>query len=173
MLSAVEGHQMNFQKMRDWTDLVLKILSIAAIIAGGIWAYYQFLVTRTDIDNIQLTVSTEQKQYGKETRLLLIHIKPKNIGKSLVELGKTGFIVTVRSIPDNLIQGIIDLEKLPKAYETDLMKRFKDGYEMEPGVEYDEIIALVVPKNKIYAIKATIDPGEGDEVDHTVVTRIE
>lgn len=164
---------MNFQKIRDWTDLVLKILSIAAIIAGGIWAYYQFSVARTDIDNIQLTVSTEQKQYGKETRLLLIHIKPKNIGKSLVELGKTEFIVTLRSITDNLKHGIIDLEKLPKTYEIDLMERFKDGYEMEPGVEYDEVVALVVPKNTIYSIKATLDLGEGDEVDHTVVTRIE
>jgi hypothetical protein len=164
---------MSFQKIRDWTDLVLKILSIAAIIAGGIWAYYQFSVARTDIDNIQLTVSTEQKQYGKETRLLLIHIKPKNIGKSLVELGKTGFIVTIRSIPDNHKQGIIDLEKLPKTYEIDLMERFKDGYEMEPGVEYDEVAALVVPKNAIYSIKATLDQGEDDEVDHTVVTRIE
>ncbi len=164
---------MNFQKIRDWTDLFLKILSIAAIIVGGIWAYYQFSVARTDIDNIQITVSTEQKQYGKETRLLLIHIKPKNIGKSLVELGKTGFVVTVRSIPDNLKQGVIDLEKAPKTYEIDLMERFKDGYEMEPGVEYDEVVALVAPKNTIYSIKATLDLGEGDEVDHTVVTKIE
>jgi hypothetical protein len=52
------------------------------------------------------------------------------------------------------------------------MKRFPDGYELEPGVEYDEIVAIVVPKKSSFTIKATFDLGE-DEVDHTTVARVE
>lgn len=163
---------MDIQKVRDWADLLLKLLSIIAIIAGGIWAYYQFWITDTGVENMQITVSTEQQSYGKDSRLLLIHIKPKNIGKVLVTTGKDGFTVTVRSIPNNLKHGVVDLEEMPEIYKTDLLKRF-DGYEIEPGVEYDEVIAMIVPKHSMYSIRATLGMGSNDEVDHTAIAQIE
>lgn len=164
---------MDIQKARDWADLLLKSLSIVAIIAGGIWAYYGFWVTETNVENVQITVSTEQQPYSKDSRLLLIHVKPHNIGKVLVSTGKAGFIVTVRSIPNNLKHGVVDLEAMPEIYKTDLLKRFPDGYEIEPGGEYDEDIAMIVPRHSMYSIRATLDMGNNNEVDHTTIARIE
>ena len=81
--------------------------------------------------------------------------------------------ITIRSIPSGAKAGILDLEKLPEFYKTDLMKRFPDGYDLEPGVEYDEVLALVVPKGSIYSIKALLDFDDNAEVDHTAIAYIE
>ena len=164
---------MNLQSARDWVDLFLKVLSVLAIIAGGAWAYFQFVVTRTTAANVQLTVSSEVLPYSAESRLLIIHAKPKNIGKVSVTPAKAGFLVSVKSLPTNAKQGVLDLENLPDFYKTDLLKRFSDGYMLEPGVEYDEAVALVVPVGSMYAIKITLNLEDNTEVDHTIVSRVE
>jgi hypothetical protein len=164
---------MDFQRARDWTDFLLKVLTMLAILAGGAWGFYQFWIADTIASNIQLAVSSESQPYSADSRLLLIHIKPKNIGKVRVSPGKSGLRVSIRSIPSGEKAGILDLEKLPEFYNTDLMKRFPDGYELEPGVEYDEVLALVVPKGSMYAVKAVLDLDDNTEVDHTAVARIE
>jgi len=164
---------MDLQKARDWADLLLKSISVLALILGGGWAYYQFSITDTTASNIQLFVSTEYQPYSDDSRLLLIHVKPENIGKVSVEPGKDGFVVIVRSIAPNAGPGVLDLEKMPEVYKVNLMERFPKGYELEPGVKYDEVLALVVPKGSMYAIKATLDLGDDTEMDHTVVARTE
>jgi hypothetical protein len=163
---------MELQRAKDWTDVLLKSLSILAILAGGVWGFYQFWITDFAANNIQLTVSSESQPYSTNSRLLLVHVKPKNIGKVSVSPGKQGLLVIIRSVPDNMKDGILDLEKLPEVYKTDLMKRFPEGYELEPGVEYDELIAMVVPKGSAFAIKAVFDL-EDDYLDHTTVARVE
>lgn len=163
----------NLQRARDWADLFLKFLSMLAIIAGAAWAYFQFMVTNTTASNIQLTVSTETHHYSPESRLLLIHAKPKNIGKVPVTPANIGFLIDVRVLPNNAKFGALDLESLPEFYKTDLLKRFPDGYLLEPGVEYDEVLALVVPVGSMYAVKSTLNLEDNTEVDHTTVVRVE
>ena len=160
------------KKWQDRADLLLKLLSIIAIVAAGVWAYVQFDITRTAEANVQVNLSTEYHKYSEDARLLLVHIKPKNIGKVVVSPGKKGFVVSIKSIPKNLKMGAVDLEKLPEIYKVDLTKRFPDGYDLEPGVEYDEIVALIVPKNSLYAVKAIFDLDD-DEVDQSTVARVD
>jgi hypothetical protein len=161
------------QKARDWADLALKIISSVAIVVGGWWAYYQFRVTDSTASNIQIGLATEIVKYSEDYRLLVIHVKPKNIGKVPVSPGKGGLIVSVRPLPTTLKAGAVDLEKPPELHNANLITRFPDGYELEPGVEYDEVEALVVPKSGLYAVKATMDLGDNTEIDQTTVTRVE
>lgn len=163
---------MELQRARDWADLLLKGLSMLAILAGGAWGFYQFWITDVTASNIQLAVSAESQPYSASSRLLLVHVKPKNIGKVRVSPGKKGLLVTIRRIPIDAKEGALDLEKLPEVYKTDLMKRFPDGYDIEPGVEYDELLTMVVPKGSMYAVKAELDLQDNTEVDHTTVARI-
>lgn len=163
----------DIQKAKDWADLLLKVVSIVAIIAGGWWAYYQFWVTDTTASNIQLALSTEVVKYSGDYRLLLIHAKPRNIGKVLVTPGKDGFLISVRKLPDELKPGVVDLKSLPEIYRVNLLKRFPDGYEMEPGVEYDEVETLIVQKGGLYSVKAVMDLGDNTEVDQTTIVRAE
>ena len=163
---------MDLQKAKDWADLVLKVTSVVAIIATGIWAYYNFWVTDTVDSNIELAISTEVFHYSDNDRLLLIHVRPKNIGKVLVS--PDHLTVTVRDLPSNLSPGEVDLDKLNKRYSTDILDRYKDGYDLEPSVIYDEVWALVVPKGTMYSVRAEIDFDENEnEVDQTAVVRVD
>ncbi len=162
---------MELQKAKDWVDLILKVMSIAAIIAAGAWAYYQFRLTDTDASNIQLTVSTEVLKYSDDNRLLLIHVRPKNIGK--VPVLPQHLNVTVRDLPGDLKPGSVELEKLKERYKTDVLDRFNGGgYELEPGVEYDEVVTIIVPKG-MYSVSAEMDLGDDYEVDQTGITKVE
>lgn len=164
---------MDLQKARDWTDFLLKSVTIVAIITGGIWAFYQFAVVGSTDTNVQVLVSAESRAYSDTQSLLIIHVKPKNIGKVLVKPGEDGLLVTVRKIPGDAKDGIMRLDALPLLYSTDLLKRYLDGYEIEPGAEYDEILTIVVPKGSLYAVRAELDIGNEDEVDHTTIVRAE
>jgi len=161
---------MNIQKARDWADLVLKVTSIAAIIAAGAWAYYQFWVTDTTDSNIQLGISTEVLPYSGNNRLLLIHVRPKNIGKVLVS--PEHLTVSIKDLPTDLKPGAVDLRKLKERYSTDILDNYKDGYDLEPGVLYDEVVALVVPKGIILSVYGEVDFESDYEVDQTAVVTV-
>ena len=120
-----------------------------------------------------MTISTEVVRYSDENRLLLIHIKPKNIGKVLVTPGKDGLVLTVRKVPDDYKPGTVDLDKLSEVCEVNVLKKHPEGYELEPGVEYDEVEALIVPKGAIYAVDAVMDLGDSTEIDQMHVVQVE
>ena len=162
---------MNLQQARDWSDFVLKVCSIVAILAAGAWAFFQFRVTGTTESNIQLTVSTEVLPYGEGTRLLVVHAKPKNLGKVPVEIKKTSFPLVVRAVPSTEKAGPIFLSKLPESFKIDILQRFPEGYLLEPGVEYDEIFPVVVPLG-LYSAEATLNLDAQYEVDHTVLVSV-
>jgi len=163
----------DLQKAKDWADFILKVVSVLAIAAGGSWAYYQFRLADTTASNIQLSVSTEVLKYTDDYRLLLIHVRPKNIGKVPVTPGADGLVVTVYKFPDNEKPGPIQLDKLSAIYKTDVLKKYTDGYVLEPGVEYDEIVALLLPKNEVIMASAVMDLGEQTEIDQSHLVRIE
>lgn len=162
---------MELQKTRDWIDLLLKVMSILAIIAAGGWAIYQFKITDSDASNIQLIVSTDVMNYQGDNRLLLIHVKPRNIGK--VRVSPKHLTVTISDLPIGIKPSVIDLTKLNEKYKTDILDRFKNEYDIEPGVEYDEVVAMIVPKGTMYAVYSEMEFEEGDEVDYTAIARVE
>lgn len=164
---------MNNQKIKDWVDFAAKCLTIIAILAGAGWTLYQFRIFATTDSNINLTVSTETLIYSSTHSILVIHAKPRNLGKVPVEPGKDGLVITVKNIPNDSKAGIIDLESLPAQYKKDLVKRYTNGYEIEPGVEYDEVIALIVPTGSTYAINAELDLGDKTEIDSSTIARVE
>jgi len=81
--------------------------------------------------------------------------------------------VTVRDLPSNLKLGSVELEKLKERYKTDVLDRFKGGgYELEPGVEYDEVVTMIVPRG-MYSVSAEMDLGDDYEVDQTGIAKVE
>jgi hypothetical protein len=71
------------RRATDLADLTLKCVTILAIVVGGGWTFWTFVIARTDVDNLNLGVATELIRYQGDLRLLVIHVKPKNIGKVL------------------------------------------------------------------------------------------
>ena len=164
---------MELQKARDWLDLLLKLLSLVALILLGVWAGHRSWTVASAATKVQIHISTEYRPFSDDARLLLIHAKPRNVGSGSAQPGKDGFVVIVRSIASNAGPGVLDLEKMREVYRVNLTGRFPDDFPLMPGVEYDEVLALVVPKDATYAIKATFDLGDDAEVSHTAVARSE
>jgi hypothetical protein len=161
---------MDLQLATAWSDLVFKILSCAAIIVAGFWAYYQFKILRTSQSNIEVTVTTEVLTFSAELRMLAIHARAKNIGKVAVKPSKGGFIVTVRHIPPELQPGPVDLKSMKQVLNV---KVLNDADLLEPGVEYDEVRALIVSGGTMYAVRAEMDLGDDEEVDATAIVRVD
>ncbi|GBL47269.1 hypothetical protein SFMTTN_3103 [Sulfuriferula multivorans] len=65
------------------------------------------------------------------------------------------------------------MDKLPEVYKVNILKKYTDGYELEPGVKYDEVEALILPKNTSYAINVVMDLGDNTEVDQNNIARVE
>ncbi len=161
---------MELQKVQGWVDLCFKAMSIAAIIAAGLWAYYQYLLTDNESLNTQLAVTTEVLKYSDVNRLLVIHMRPKNIGKARVIPNQ--LIVTVKDLPSNLEPGPVDLGNIKERYQADILEKYKGGYSMEPGIDYDEVVTMIVPKG-MYSVRGEMGFEEDYAVDHMIIARVE
>jgi len=120
-------------------------------------AYWNFWLTRTDVQNLVLTASTETIPYTNNLRLLVIHIKPKNIGKVVFAPGKKGFHLFIKKLPKSATYGeLIELAKAKEFKTVDLLRNDPDGYLLEPGVEYDEVESLVASPGDLFYIEAEL-----------------
>ncbi len=145
------------------TDLALKCVTIIAIVVGGIWAAGTFLLFRSEVENVNLTLSTQQIPYG-ELKLLVIHVRPKNLGKVLSS--PVTYRVQVEEISGGLPQGsVIERSSLKPIESVDMLRNHPDGYEMEPGVEYDDV--EIVPLRKGITVLVTAEFGfeDGSAID--------
>ncbi|BCK86602.1 hypothetical protein MIZ01_0366 [Sideroxyarcus emersonii] len=172
------------QRAKDWSDLLLKWVTIIAIPIGGWWTYHNFSITDTAEWNPVINVSANALPYDSHSSLLVVHVKPKNIGKVPIVLkGKNSggdIAITLRTLPANLKQGRIDEDKLPKLNELkSVVSEFSGEYVLEPGVEYDDVWSFIVPKGKTYFVHVELDwpykgnkPQDGYEVDSSYIVEV-
>ncbi|WP_230948988.1 hypothetical protein, partial [Burkholderia vietnamiensis] len=120
--------------------------------------------------NPNVTIDATVLPYSESRRLLIVHLRPKNVGKVPVDLSDGEMWVKVRQIPDKIGDGPINFDKLPVTFQkTDMLQRYKGGYEIDPGVEFDEIATFVVQPGK-YHVEGEAGWPDGDDVgDQTVV----
>ena len=152
--------------IKEWLDISLKAFSIAAIIAGGVWAYYNFDISDTAEPNIQVNLSAETLPYDSNNRILVVHTKIKNLGKVPVDPDEGGITLQLKKVPPSMQVGPVELKNINPIYSINIGKKYDDDYELEPGVEFDEQESFVLPKDDTYYANAEIDFGEykGDKL---------
>ncbi|MEM5316530.1 hypothetical protein [Paraburkholderia sp. JHI869] len=167
-------------KIKWWVEFALTCTSLIAIPVGGWWAYHNFTVEDTHEANPNVTVTAEVQPFNESSRLLVVHVKPKNVGKIPIELdgGKKGDIsVDVRVLPSKLPDGLVKVDALPIKYRAaNIVSKFKGGYVMEPGIDYDEVQMFVVPKDATYIVRTEMDNYDqdpDDEVDASCVVPVQ
>ena len=154
---------MTLRRAIEIADLVLKGVTIIALMVGGTWTFWTFVIQRTDVENLGLEVTAESVRYGGDLRLLVVHVKPKNIGKVLAQ--PTTFRLIVRKIPPGIEQGkTIELAEIKPMASIDLLRHDQDGYEMEPGVGYDDVEVLVVQKGIVVHVEAELEFQDGSVI---------
>lgn len=168
--------RIQLEKVKPWADLLLTVVSLIAIPATGWWAYHNFSVEDTHEANPNISVTAEVMPYDDERRLLVVHIRPRNLGKVPIELlgGTRGDIsVDIKALPSKSPNGYLDLEGVPVTFAAhNIVSGFNGGYVMEPGIDYDEIKTFVVPRGVTYVIRAEMDhydDSPDDEVDASYI----
>jgi len=165
--------RLNLDAARDWADLTLKIMSALAIAAGGVWAYFQWRVTDAAETGAQISTSAEVLPYRQGLCLVVIHAKPKNVGRVPISAGRNGLSVTLQELPASLPPGAVNPNELKLRHApVDVIAAWRnEGYVIEPGVEYDELQTEVAPIGSIFLARAELDVGDGTEVDQSTVVR--
>jgi hypothetical protein len=165
----------SLQATKDGLDVIFKIASIVAVLAGGWWTWHIYSLSDAGYSAVEVAVTAESVHYGKDTRLLIIHVKPRNVGKVPINAGKDGLVLTVRKIANDLPSGHVK-DDMPPLFHGDIVKEY-DGYELEPGVGYDEVHSFVVEKGYAYSLYAYLDlgieKGSSTEVSGAAVVRVD
>ncbi|QQS34737.1 MAG: hypothetical protein IPM56_10735 [Ignavibacteriales bacterium] len=91
--------------MADFLDIVSKIVTVSAILTGGVWAYYKYIKGRLFYPRIELQINGELKIINSFPHLML-NYQVKNIGLSKVDLDKeaSGIRVMKYNPPDDSLE---------------------------------------------------------------------
>jgi hypothetical protein len=172
--------KMDVEKAKTWAEFLLAVVSIVAIPVAAWWAYTNFTEEDTHALNPNITVSAETLPYDDDRSILVVHSRPKNVGKVPFvlfdeQLNPKGYLsITIKSYPDGLSNGIADGDALPTVFEAKNVAPTYGAYILEPGIDYDELHTFIVPNGKTYMIQTQIGGYEGDaEVDAACVVKVD
>ncbi|MFW6098808.1 MAG: hypothetical protein ACOC7Q_02645 [bacterium] len=120
--------------------------------------------------NVELRMSVDAYSSRPGMQLLVVHVHPKNIGKTAVEIDEP-FVVSVKRIdvPEKAVY--IDHRAAPALLRgVNIVKKY-GGYRMESGVEYDELELFEVPEGGLYVVNATMGADRDSEVGVDEIVR--
>jgi hypothetical protein len=175
-IPIIRGSPPDRLPFKDIVDVVQKLVTVAAIVTAGIWALYTFILQRTGIWNLELTVTPEIVQYTPKDKLLYVAVTLKNVGKVRVTPGKNGCQLSVRRLSTNAAAGTVLATESPTnrvvrwqeagepvITDVDMLRHYDPGtYQLEPGVAYHEMEAVVLPQGSFYLVKVSFWAGEND-----------
>jgi hypothetical protein len=152
---------------------VASLAQIVAVVIAGFWAYHMHLLTGEGDLDPEVWVSTQTVPYNKDTRLLVVHIREKNVGKIPVQIKPDALTLTVRKLPDALSPGYIKTDSKPALFEEKhLLARYPEGLYLSPGTEQEDIAQFVVAPG-LYTVEAVFALTDGDTVSHEAFQRVE
>jgi hypothetical protein len=135
------------------TQVVTAIFQIVAVVVAAIWTWRLSTVTGETIENPNVTVTAEVLPYDDTQRLLIVNMRPKNVGKAVIRYHPTDDMrITVKALtPGKAPGGLVDVDGLPVTFQTkNLFTKYGTAYELYPGIEFHESAAFVVQPGKYY-----------------------
>lgn len=148
-------------RITAFTDWLAKALGCAAVIVGGWWTYSLFISTGDGIPHLVLRMNADVLASGNE-RVLVLHLVPKNVGKVPLEKSPR-FDVCINPLSPDPSPGTVlepqqrvDTGKQRCRWRIDVLRKYTDGYFIDPGTDYDEVEAIVLPPG-LYQVEAELD----------------
>ena len=171
---------MNGQEVNTLSDIIVNIVTSLAIIIGGVWGYWTFVIKRQNVWNLQITLEPEIIPYSHSKRLLVIYVILRNVGQVKVTPGPKGCQLTIWKMQSDKKEGELVLPKEGEKLieKLDILRKYKEKgsywhYEIEPNCQYQEMESIVVNKGVLLAIEAKFfPPEEGDYINETKVIRV-
>jgi hypothetical protein len=151
----------------DRADLVSNVITSFGLMAAGLWALFTFVLFRSGVTNLDVTIQPQVQPFVRDVRMLMISVALRNTGKVMIKAGSAGCRLWVRRLPMDAPPGQpIDLESGELMVDgLDLLAEYDKAfpYEIEPGAEYHEFCAVPVAANILLAIKATFYFGREED----------
>jgi hypothetical protein len=166
--TSIRGPRM--QRATEITDLFLKVLSCLAIVAGGLWAFFQFDIGGATDWQCNVSIETQVLPYSDDTRLLVVHVKSKNPRNATFELfskDHDSFLLRVRKIdPRSKVGTVFPEDKGNLIATVDLLAHAGGDYQFVPGAEMDDMQAIVVPVGTTVSLTAEMGMHTGSVDEH-------
>lgn len=156
----------------DALDPLSKLAQIAAVVFAGTWAYRTHVLSGEDDLVPEVWVSTQVAAYSQDARLLIVHIREKNVGKVPLELKPDAMILTVKRVPDSHVPGYISMGTRAALFQEKHLLGGEAGPYISPGAEQEDVAAFVVPPG-IYAVEAKFSLSDGDTASHNAFQRVD
>lgn len=148
-----------------------KWMQVVAIVGAAWWAIYNYNLLGTSEPTPVMKVSVEVLPYDADKRLLVVHALPHNVGKVSIDVGYP-MSITIKRIPEGEGSGYIDRDKLPPLFEAkNIIQRYA-GYQLDPGVEFEEVEPFVVPAGASYIVEAVLGLKKDEEVGATQLVHV-
>ena len=171
---------MNVQNVVIISDIFESLVTALAIILGGIWSYWNFVIKRQSIWNLQLFLEPEILTYNSGQRLLVVYVVLKNTGQVKVIPGPKGCRISIWEIPKNKEKGnqIFPKEGKVLLKNIDILRKYKEKggywkYEIEPNCLYQEVEAITVMKGDLLGIEVKFYPPEDDDfINETKIIKV-
>ncbi|MBN3843952.1 MULTISPECIES: hypothetical protein [Burkholderia] len=157
-------------KKIEVADFVIRLLTLAAIVGGGAWAWYQYTEGgATDWQN-NITLKTEVLPYHDDLRLLVVHVQSKNPRPNKFELTDSkhdSFELRVRRlVPDAKAGNVFHEDEGDLIASADLLKLAGGDYEFLPQAEMDDMQTIVVKANTWLSVIAEMKLHTGTQNKH-------
>ncbi|WP_176052572.1 hypothetical protein [Paraburkholderia caribensis] len=157
-------------KKIEIADFVIRLLTLAALVCGGFWAWYQYSESgSTDWQN-NITLKTEVLPYLGDMRLLVIHVQSKNPRPNKFELQSAkhdSFELRVRRLKPDAVEGkVFHEDEGDLIAQADLLKLAGGDYEFLPQAEMDDMQAVVVKANTWVSVIAEMKIHTGTRDAH-------
>jgi hypothetical protein len=163
---------MSIERVAQYVDIGSKVITSIAILLGGGWAFWTFVITRAGMWNLQLDITSTDVPYDA-CRLLTITVKLRNIGKVMIEPAQErGCTIEIRRLERSLALG--EAFKWESAVavleETDIISHYEGNYYIEPGAEYREYLSCPVPEGSLLMTKTVFRGSDSTPItDYSVV----
>ena len=97
--------------MSERMDILSKVLTSVGVLAAGLWALFTFVLFRTAVGNLQISVSPEVIDYRGLLPLTLVNVTLSNVGKVKIKAGPAGCRLSVWRLPTDRDMGdVLDLD---------------------------------------------------------------
>ena len=148
-----------------YLDIVQKIVTIAAIITGGVWALFKFRLRREHVWNLEMTISSEQLHYSKNLCFLIVTVALKNVGSIKIVPGSKGLELTIKRLPTsiekntsvdwwNIEEELFGPKDILAKYKLDGKEDYKgEVYNLDPGCVYYENEGIILEKGYLYQFR--------------------
>ena len=157
-------------KKIEIADFVIRLLTLAAVVGGGLWAWYQYAESGTTDWQNNITLKTEVLPYHDDLRLLVVHVQSKNPRPNKFELQSAqhdSFELRVRRLaPDAAAGKVFHEDEGDLIAHADLLQLAGGDYEFLPQAEMDDMQAVVVKANTWVSVIAEMKIHTGTRNAH-------